>query len=209
MVTLLGATCVTNTEQKGPAGPWVGEVINAGPDAVSNVTVEANVFDATGRLYAPQYGNVVSARTCPFTLRPKERGWFEIFFQKGPQEPDPVLPLRAEFPKSAQAFDAPLLLDLHLNVRLIETNASERWARVEVRNDSARVYSEIDVCGVLHGPAGNVVEIGRATGPPLPALLEPGETLTLAMYFNTMPPGVIDFFAIAYDRTPPSPCCMP
>jgi hypothetical protein len=205
---LSGATCVTATEQQGSGGPWIGEVVNSGTEPMNNITVEAKITDATGRWFRREYGNSVSGGVCPFTLRAGQRGWFQIFFQKGPQEPEPVLPLHAEFPPVASGFDAPILVDQGISVRLISEDRLRNLVQIEVRNDSMRTYGSISICGVLRVD-GDVTKIGRADGPPSPALLLPGEVMSVAMYFNTLPEGSIEFFPIGYDRTPPAPCCMP
>ncbi len=207
--TALGATCVKTTEQQGSGGPWIGEVVNDGTEPMNNITVEAKITDAAGRWFQREWGNSVSGGVCPFTLQPGQHGWFQIFFQKGPQEPDALLPLRAEFPSVASGFDAPIMQDQGLSVRLVLKNPTNRSVRLEVRNESQRTYGDITVCGVLK-VGGKAREIGRADGPPSPALLAPGEALMLTMSFNTFPDGEsIEFFPLGDDRTPPPPCCMP
>ncbi len=175
---------------------------------MNNITVDAKVTDATGRWFRQEYANSVSGGVCPFVLQPGQHGWFQVFFQKGPQEPDPVLPLRAEFPPVGRGFDGGAIQDQGLSAELVAKDPRNRSIRLEVRNNSTRIYGQITICGVLK-VNDQAVEIGRADGPPHPALLNPGESMTLTMYFNTLPEGTIEFFPLGYDRTPPPPCCMP
>ena len=71
----LGATCVSRVEQRGPAGPWVGEVSNYGPEAVEYASVSAEILDAMGNSITWLEGS-----TCPPTLRPGQHGTFELLF---------------------------------------------------------------------------------------------------------------------------------
>jgi hypothetical protein len=63
--TFLAATCFSRTQQRGPAGPWVGEVTNYGAQPAAGVAVRANLFDASGR-----YVGLSTAFTCPATIPP-------------------------------------------------------------------------------------------------------------------------------------------
>jgi hypothetical protein len=143
---------------------------------MNNITVEARITDAAGRWFRGEYGNSVSGGVCPFTLQPGQHGWFQIFFQKGVQEPDPILPLRAEFPPVGSGFDAPVMQDQGLAVRLVSKDRASRSVRLDVRNNSTRIYSEVTVCGVLK-VNDQATDIGRTDGPPPPVLLRPGESL--------------------------------
>ncbi len=190
----LGATCITSVEQKGPEGPWVGEVVNTGPDAVHEIGISADIFDATGRRLGP-----FIVPTCPASLLPGQKGTFELFFRS----PHPVvLPLRAEFrnPPPSTTGLGDWGDGAGLSVRLLQKYPEHRAVLGEVRNDSERTYSVLTVCGNLRTPDGKLVEVGNAT--PFPYLIRPGETRTFSMFFNSMPEGDFEFFARGASR-----CC--
>ena len=184
---LLGATCVTHIEQKGPKGPWVGEVVNTGPDMVSDIQVEAEIYDATGNRVT-----WLGAGTCPSSLLPGERGTFELFFppNSGWQA---TLPLHAQIDPVPWSCQGPGLPRDGLSVRLLEKDTARRYVLVEVRNDSAYTYREVSVCGNLRTSTGKLAEVGSAV--PFPPIIRPGETRVFPMFFNSMPPGDFEFFA--------------
>jgi len=186
---LLGATCVTSVEQRGPEGPWVGEVVNTGPDPVNNVQVEAEILDAAGNQV-----NWLAASTCPSSLLPGERGTFELFLPTyaGRQL---MLPLRAVVHPIPWSSTGPGLPSEGLSVRVLEKDTARRYVLAKVRNDSAHTYREVSVCGNLRTPAGGLAEVGSAV--PFPPVLRPGETRIFPMFFNSMPPGDFEFFAQA------------
>src|SRR4030042_4991353 len=72
---LLGATCVTHVEQKGPTGPWIGEVTNTGSDPAIDVRVNGRILDSDGK----NWGGIFRAETCPFDLLPGQKGYFTAY----------------------------------------------------------------------------------------------------------------------------------
>jgi hypothetical protein len=191
---LFGAVCVTHVEQKGPTGPWTGEVVNVGPETLRNVSVEADVFDANGR-----WVDSMNALTCPPVLSPGERATFELSMSSNlPGEF--VSPARAEVRPLAWGYRGVGLSDEGLSVRLVEMNAADGFILAEVRNDSGYTYHRVTVCASLRTVSGRLVEVGE--GWPFPSALHPGETRVFPMVFDSMSGGYYEFFATG-DRN----CC--
>ena len=182
---LLGATCVTSVEQKGPTGPWIGEVVNTGPEAARDAFVSAEILDATGKSVA-----WLDASTCPPTLLPGQRGTFELFFP--PDFPSLALPLQARVHPLADAQPGPDPLGGGLSVRLLERYADRRAILVEVRNDSIHTYRGLSLCANLRTPGGELIEVGSAAA--FPSVIRPGETRGFPLFFNSLPYGVYEFF---------------
>ncbi|MEX2245696.1 MAG: FxLYD domain-containing protein [Dehalococcoidia bacterium] len=180
---LIAATCVTDTRQRGPAGPWVGEVVNHGSEPMNVVRVEGSIVDATGLVID------TAVPVCPATLLPGERGSFEIF------APDGVTPpLRAEIISAVSGWPGdPQLIGDGLTMHVIDQDPVRRFALVELQNLSASTYQYVTVCGNLRSPSGALLEVGSADIYPAP--MKPGETRTLPIFFNTMPAGTLEFFA--------------
>lgn len=205
-VASVAATCVSNVEQKGPTGPWVGEVVNTGPDAVQDVYVNGRV-----RGYSD-----IGGGTCPSSLLPGERGAFEVFFDQG-FNPPPVLPLDVYFPPTAFAAypSTGFVQNEGLLLTIVEENRAEKYARIVVQNGSQHRYADINICGILRGEDGRVAAVGqtevRVVGglepPDDPAWLQPGQSLTLDVYFYEMPLGTLRFHARADRRYSPPPFC--
>ena len=211
-ILLLAATCVANVEQKGPQGPWVGEVVNVGDQPVNHVTVRVRLFDVTGReLFSQTGGN--AADTCPFILFPGERGAWEYFFEWPGDEQPPVPPLRLEAPSTVDYPGAVGLTDTGLLAEIIERDQDRARLRVRVTNNSGHRYSELTVCGVLRTPDTRVAEVGRASGPAYTGnteeLLLPGEAIELDLLFNSMPEGTVRLHPYGLTRDPSPPCCDP
>ncbi len=209
---LLGATCIANVEQKGPEGPWVGEVVNMGEQPVNHVQVLPRIFDATGRQV---FGGGGVADTCPFILFPGERGAFEVFFERAQDgAPEPVPPLRAEFPEIAVEYPGAVGLASHgLLAEVVSEKPDQLFVRVRLTNSSNHRYSDLTVCGVLRTPDGRLAEVGRAAGPgytgEATTMLLPDEAIELDVFFNTMPEGSIRLHPAGLIRDPAPSCCMP
>jgi hypothetical protein len=185
---LFGAVCVTHVEQKGPAGPWVGEVVNLGDEGVKDVWVEAEVFDANG-----EWVDTMNALTCPPALSPGERATFELSIS--PILPaDVVPPMRAEVRPVAWDSPGAAFSGEGLSVRLVEESTAGRFVLAEIRNDSPYTYHQVAVCANLRTVAGKLVDIGE--GWPFPSTLRPGETRLFPMLFDSMPAGYLEFFAV-------------
>jgi hypothetical protein len=188
-VILLAATCVGETHQRGPSGPWVGEVVNHGAVPAADVAVRANIFDASGA-----YLGLSTAFTCPATLAPRGHGTFEIFLQGYANPPGGIaLPLRAEFEQPALEGQNHAVTGEGLSARLVSRNDAKRVALVEVQNNSTRTFTNTVVCANLRDASGSLLEVGSA--PLFPTRLRPGETQTVPIFFNTMPQGQIELFA--------------
>lgn len=210
---LVAATCVANVEQKGPEGPWVGEVVNTGDQTVYGAGAVARIFDATG---AGLFGNQ-GVFSCPSKLLPGERGAFELFINE-PDSPRPpgipgpdyewAYPLRAEFFQieeppvgTGQARGDGLL------VREIERIPAERRVRVELTNNSSAQYRQFTVCAVLRDANGKLLEVARSDGPPLPFTLFPGDVIALDLLFVSLPPGELRYHALGLWDAPYEDCC--
>lgn len=196
LAPLFGATCVSGVRQKGPAGPWVGEVTNTGSVPMRDVIVNADIFDATGR-------NVgrFDAYTCPGTLMPGETGAFEILWPTDIVDVTP--PLRAEVAPLADSYEWNGYPSREgLVVREIERNVDERYVLAEITNASAWTYNDLYVCGTLRTPDGALSEVGSAAL--WPVQLSPGESHRFPLFFNTIHPGPIEFFPVGSNICCPS-----
>lgn len=185
-LALLAATCVGETRQRGPTGPWVGEVTNFDNVEARDVTVNAHLFDADGNELA--HGIVP---TCPYVLLPGEHGTFEYFYD-GFGAPSPKLPLSVRFAVGYVRYGKDFKTD-GLTVREIRRDVARRFALVELRNNSPMPYYAVEVCANLRSAGGVLMEVGHAT--PLPSTLQPGDTRTFPIFFNSMPDGVLDVHA--------------
>jgi hypothetical protein len=188
-LTLLGATCVTSTQQRDPAGPWVGEVVNNGPEPMDQVQVVAHIVDASGHDFGTQ-----TAYTCPSNLLPGERGAFELFFQNY-DGTSPTLPLHADISPVTlgnTVFYPPPgdTTGEGLTTQIVGTYPAKRVAVAEIRNESPDTYSHVEVCATLRTPGGALAEVGSARL--FPSVLRPGATGTVTVFFNSMPEGHID-----------------
>lgn len=212
-LALTAATCVRDVEQKGEAGPWVGEVVNAGPQTVYGVAATARIEDADGREFVVGRAAVL---TCPSKLLPGEHGAFAMFsdqIETAPFHPplaNPALPLRAAFDALAyenigtgQARGDGLL------VTLLERDAARSIARVRLTNNGTHSADSLTVCGILRTPDGKVAAVARADAPAMPYNLFPGESIDLELRFDTMPDGDIRFHALGLQGHPYEECCPP
>jgi hypothetical protein len=180
---LLAATCVGDTHQRGPAGPWVGEVTNYGADPVPGAYVTADVFTADGSPLGREY-----VYTCPATIPPGGHGTFELFVATSGDE---KLPLRATFAPVAlpgawggEAWEG-------FSTRLVSTNPAKRVAMVEVGNDSGLALDQMRVCGNIRDASGALLEVGSTRM--FPTVLRPGQSQTVPIFFNSMPAGDLTF----------------
>jgi hypothetical protein len=188
-ITLVAATCVGETHQHGPAGPWVGEVVNHGTEPAAGVAVRANIFDASGA-----YLGLSTAFSCPATLAPGGHGTFEIFLQSYAYPPGGVvLPLRAEFEQPALEGQDHAVTGDGLSTRILSHNTAKRVAVIEVQNESTKTFNNTVVCANLRDASGSLLEVGSTRL--FPTVLRPGETQTVPVFFNSMPPGEIELFA--------------
>jgi len=188
-VFFLGATCVTHVEQKGPAGPWVGEVTNTGTDPVGYVYTHAQVFDASGQSLG-DWGS----QACPLTLSPGETGVFELLLPADYRSELAVKPLRAEFDALAQSSSGPAWDGSRggLAAQLIEKDPARGYALVEITNSSPRTYRALTICAVLRTPDGRPAAVASAS--PFPSVLRPGEKVRTVMSFDPMLEGFFEFF---------------
>lgn len=185
----LGATCVTRVEQKGPTGPWVGEVTNTGPDPVGYVYTHAQVFDASNQSLG-DWGT----QACPLTLFPGETGVFELLLPTDYRSELAIKPLRAEFDALAQSSSGPAWDGSRegLTAQLIEKDSTRGYALVEITNSSPRTYRALTICAVLRTLDGRPAAVASAS--PFPSVLRPGEKVRTVMLFDPMPGGFFELF---------------
>ena len=209
----VAATCVTNVDQRAPAGPWVGDVINGGGQAVYGASATARLLDASGR---EVYPDRIAALACPSKLLPGERGAFELF-DTGESYPPASLPLnQATLPMHAE-FDATAFENVGTGqargdgqlVTLLTLDASKTVAHVRLTNNYGSGYfSQFSVCGVLRDPrTQRVVAVGRADGPPLPYVLLPGQSIDLDVRFDVAVDGDLRWYALGLLNAPYEDCC--
>ncbi len=192
---LLSAACVTRVDQKGLNGPWIGEVTNNGPDAMTNLYAWARIFDANWNIVG--FNGVP---VCPPLLAPGQKGFYQFDFWS----PNNVaLPLHALFNpltegESAIGYD---ISSEGLVANVFEENASQPWPYigVEITNNSPRTYSDVSVCSVLHNSDGSVAAVGGTSL--FPTILRSGEKGTIPIYLASLPDGLIDLFPVG------SGCC--
>jgi len=185
---LLGATCVTKVEQKGPTGPWIGEVLNTGPETIGDMLVTAFILDANGVAVSGPY-----ATTCPWTLLPGERAAFE--FSALPNYPYLELPLRAEILPVRADIPWPDIPVGDLLVRLVDRDAERHYVLVEMRNDSPFTYREVAVCAILRAPDGKVAAVGSAYV--FPSVIRPREARMFPIFFSSVLNGTVELFSRA------------
>jgi hypothetical protein len=208
----LGATCVTGVRQHGDAGPWVGEVVNTGDQAVYAAGAQARVSDARGREYYP---GRIGVFACPSKLLPGERGAFSLFVPTEDMTPeyilrDPALPLRAEF----DAIGAPPIGTGQargdgLFVEELSRDLAAGTTRIRLTNNGPGAYAEFTVCGIIRTLEGATEGVGRADGSPLPSQLAVGASIELTMQFASLPEGSFDvrYHALGLLNAPYEVCC--
>lgn len=195
---LIAATCVTDVRQRGPAGPWVGEVTNYGPEATGYTYVDGTISDAQRRVL----GNWQTLG-CPVITLPGETTAFEIAIEEGIlDEPwlgfEPVLPLRLDslraggFLVTDQEMQYGVQRGL-LTQRIISNNAEHDYAVIELRNDSPFDVQLSNLCAVHRNSTGAVVSV--ATTSVVNSLVRRGDSLTLPVFFSTLGSWEIDVFA--------------
>lgn len=191
---LLGATCVTHVEQKGPTGPWIGEVTNSGSDPEIDVRVNGRILDSDGK----NWGGIFRAETCPFDLLPGEKGYFTAYLDSQGIPPSVLEKLPTPPPLTLTSFDTyscgsrPLTTGLAF--RVIDVFPEHNSALVEMRNDSQNTYFDVDVCGLLFNRSGEVQEIAQRS--PFPAAsFKPGDTVEFPITFSAPIDGPMQFAA--------------
>lgn len=178
----LGATCVTRVDQKGPAGPWVGEVVNTGDTLQPDVHVYGWFQDADGRWVGGLY-----AETCPFDLLPEQRGYF--FGPAADSQADLVLPFSLAEDESYSCQQHSLTTGVHL--RIISMSDDHKSALVEARNDSQNTYYDLGACGVSFAPSGEAEDVAK--NPELPSrILRPGDRVQFSLNFHSPVTGHVD-----------------
>ena len=210
VVTAVAATCVTQTSQRGPQGPFVAEIANIGDQTVHGAGAVSRVYDAEGREVLA--GNV-GGLACPSKLNPGERGVIEVFpydDQWIPTAPRDEwhLPLRAEFFRIEQPPEGTgQARSEGLWVEEIARNPLTATVNVRVHNNASEHYQQFRVCAVLRSFDGEALEVARADSPHLPYTLFPGEALDMELRFNSFPPGYLTYHALGLFGGPYLPCC--
>ena len=183
---LVAATCVVSNDQRGAAGPWVGEVRNLGDGFVTSSVVRAEIVDAAGHAYN------ASVRTCPAHLAPEETATYTLHMPG--HEPvgsarvappgGPLPPFTAKlFGESIEATDLPIEADVEF--RVVERHLDRRYVFVEIDNNSGVDYSRLEVCSNLRAPDGSLIETAHAAV--FPSDLRSGERATGIFYFLEAP----------------------
>ena len=190
---LLGATCVTRVEQKGPAGPWLGEITNTGSEIESDFEVSAHIFGADGRDLG-----YYSTQTCPLALDAGEKGAFKL----DTGVPDAALPLSAQFDPVVRSnlgvgWGA---ASEGLSAKVIEEDSARRYVIVEIANSSSRTYDNVTVCANLRSRDGELVDV--ATANLFPTILRPGDRGQVAIFFDYAPEASPELFPAGDQR-----CC--
>jgi hypothetical protein len=174
-----GATCVTRMEQRGDAGPWVGEFVNYNQYRADTFETTVVVTDANGNDAGPTAINI-----CPAELEPGESAAFELRLS-GAARGDLVMPLSAAPPAigaySGFNFEAPRSA---LAVRVISMDQPSSTASIELRNTSpSTAYPNGRACGIARDAAGGIVSVSR---PVDLTNLDPGESITQTLSFTTL-----------------------
>ena len=183
----LGATCVTKVEQKGPTGPWVGEVTNMGPDVQTNVYVTGNILDANGTYVEP-----VTETVCPLRLRPGEKGYFTA--PNSPlyaisHAPFLVQPFHLSLKTFSDTWPKPLD---QISFKVLGTYPEDDAILVEMQNSASETYYPIGVCAINFAPSGEARETSWGS-PFLP--IQPGEARDFVVHFDSPLDGTFEFSA--------------
>lgn len=198
---LIAATCVTNVEQRGPAGPWVGDVTNTGDEAVSDATASARVWYSDGTELGPG-----ASRVCPETLLPGQHGAFEMSVTHEFVPPaDERSPLRAEFAAIQQAnpgFGTTSGDGLHAELQ--STLDLGRVANVRIANNSARTYSDVRVCAVRFTTVGTVASV---TFTDSDERITPGDSMTLSLFLGNRIDGTLRLYPSGQFEGDTPHCC--
>lgn len=197
---LIAATCVTDVRQRGPAGPWVGEVTNYSSETIGPVAIASSIFNDTSGLRVP----LGYTGTCPSQLKPGQTGAFEVFAPESlvAESAGEVLRLRISSVFDDIEAEPVKFSDEGLSVRLVERIPEDSLVIVELQNHSTTRYDEMVVCGTLRSEDGQLIEVG--TTKLYPAAMEPGSRRRLPVIFNSMPDGDFEFFASGEL----APCCQ-
>jgi hypothetical protein len=183
---LLSATCVTRVDQKGPTGPWSGEVTNTGSDLQEHVVVSGQILDANGK-----FAEVVWYEVCPFALAPGQKGYFDTL--SAPTGGDFVPPFHlsplAALP-AAPYHPAPT----GISYKVLQSYPEHKAILVQARNDSPNTYYHLFVCAVDFAPSGEVRQIANG-GPFLGIIFRPGDVVTFPIRFDSPLDGTFLFSA--------------
>ncbi|MEX2226613.1 MAG: hypothetical protein WEB52_09210 [Dehalococcoidia bacterium] len=203
---------MSNVPQRGDEGPWVGEVVNTGDQAVYAVIAAARVFDALDREVYPGRIGVFS---CPSKLLPGERGAFALFVPTEDMTPDyilrdPMLPLGAEFDRIGEPpIGTGQARGDGLYVEELSRDLAAKTVCIRLTNNGPGAYAEYTVCGIIRTAEGDVHGVGRADGPSLPSQLAVGDSIELTMHFASLPAGSFDirYHALGLLSAPYTECC--
>jgi len=188
----LGDTCVTRVEQKGPSGPWVGEVTNTGTGPVRSVEVAAHIADARGTPIGLRF-----AQFCPYELAPEENGYFAIpalsadFLAK---RPDIVLPLHISASEVSSSSNAPPAAS-GVSFRTLQRFPEHNAILVEATNNSSNTYGLV-LCAVNFDRTGKVRDVTAASAF-LGTVFRPGDVITFPARFNASVDGTFQFSALS------------
>ena len=182
---LLGATCVTRVEQKGPTGPWVGEVVNTGTKLEPDVHVYGGVLDSSGKWFDNAYAEI-----CPFDLLPGQKGYFIKNTKPLETHPDAALPLRLTRLDSYACQRHRLTTDIDL--RVVSKSEDRKSALVEARNNSRNTYYDLNVCALSFAASGGIQDIAMNSELPV-AILNPGDKVAFPLDFTEPINGSIEF----------------
>ncbi len=176
---LLNATCITRVDQKGPAGPWTGEVVNSGSYPIEASSVQSRIVDANGKDVA--FGVM---KFCP-PIQPGEKGYFIV---------------SAVSPAVINNASGPITLPLHIGAiegyssrppfasdlifQVLRIYPEHNAVIVAMKNNSTNIYRHLLACGVLLSPSGQVQSIGQKRVYP-GAVFAPGDTITFPIQFHS------------------------
>jgi hypothetical protein len=180
----MAAMCITHIEQRGDAGPWIGEIVNRNQYRASDFEREPGdtaplVRDALGADAGP-----VTIAICPAELEPGEMAAFEMRLARAPS-PGLTMPLSATAPiihgYSGFNFEEPRDA---LHVELLSSDTVAAAARVVLRNESEHsAYPNGRACGVARDAGGAIVSVSDAVDIPN---LDPGESTIETLPFSSL-----------------------
>lgn len=183
----LSATCVTHVDQKGPAGPWVGEVTNTGSDLQLHIAVEGKIFDANG-----EFVGYVGERVCPFALEPGQKGYFSRRSVDAAKHPQFVQPLHMSLSRVFSASGYPVPSGISYEV--LEEYPEHKAILVRARNNSPNTYHAFYVCALNVAPSGDVREVSQGS-PFLGVNFQPGDVGDFVVPFDSSLDGTFEFSA--------------
>ncbi len=187
----VAATCVSRMEQRGPAGPWVGEVRNLGEERANHIFVSGRVVDADGR---PVPWGDVAIGTCPESIPPGGRAWFLV---GGPGASAGYrLPYRLDGVRSqAEVMGETGYKEEGLSVTVLARDFVSNRVVVELANRSHFWYQRPIVCALAADGSGAPVSFGM--GSPSLFNLAPGDKRRFTIDFSGPLTSQVDFVAQA------------